>query len=56
MTIKKIKTILDLHHIPYFTKGNRIYANSMYGGTELFEEVVDVTDFSFKELCSWLGY
>lgn len=56
MTAKKICTVLDQHSIPYYIKSGRIYADSMESGTELFGEVVDVTDWTARALLDWLGY
>ncbi len=54
--IEKIKKIIDRHHVPYFEQNGRLFANSMEGGTELFEHAVDVTDMTKPELYAWLGY
>jgi hypothetical protein len=56
MTIQKISKILDYHGVPFFVKDNRIYADSMICGTKLFEETVDVTEYTLKDLAIWLGY
>ena len=53
--IEIIKT-LNLHGVPHYEKNGRIYADSMIGGTDLFEIVEDVTEWSYKKLRSWLGY
>ncbi|MBR1948369.1 MAG: hypothetical protein IKA30_01090 [Alphaproteobacteria bacterium] len=51
-----ISKILDNHSIPYYIKGDRIYADSMQAFTKLFENVVDLTDYTKSELYDWLGY
>lgn len=56
MTLNNIAKILKMHSIPYYIKGNRIYADSMIGGTELFEATDDMTDWTWPQLYSWLGY
>ncbi len=56
MPIKKIKRILDLHSVPNYEKDGRIYADSMISGYSLFQEVEDVTDWTFEQLAAWLGY
>ena len=56
MTNEKIANILEKHYIPYFERDNRIYADSMCGGTAIFEEVEDLTGYSRQELLDWLGY
>lgn len=47
---------LEAHSVPYKIENGRIIADSMIAFTELFEETVDVTDFTKKELMTWLGY
>lgn len=54
--IKKIKRILDMHSVPNYEKDGRIYADSMISGYSLFQEVEDVTDWTFEQLFAWLGY
>lgn len=56
MTINKIKQILDLHSVPHYEADGRIYADSMISGTDLFQEVEDVTDWTKSQLFAWLGY
>ena len=56
MEITKIARILEQHCIPYFVKGNRIYADSMRAFSELFEETVDLTDYTCSQIYAWLGY
>lgn len=56
MKIQTIKKILNNHGIPHYEKDGNIYADSMESGTELFENVVNVTTFSRTELFDWLGY
>lgn len=56
MTIKSITAILKQHGVPFYEQNGRIYADSMISGTETFEEVEDVTEWTFGELLGWLGY
>lgn len=56
MSIEKIKSVLNLHSVPYYTEAGRIYADSMIGGTKLFERVEDLTDTTPESLYQWLGY
>ena len=56
MKLSQIRAILDAHFIPYFEEGGRIYADSMEGGTSLFEKVEDCTDWSVAQMRDWLGY
>lgn len=56
MKIERIAKILDLHFVPYYCQGGRIYADSMVAHTDLFEEVVDMTGYTRDELYAWLGY
>ena len=54
MKIERIAKILDLHSVPYYIEGGRIYADSM----EAFAPVkyIDMTDYTRSELYAWLGY
>lgn len=56
MNIIEIIKILNLHSIPHYEKDGRIYADSMIGGTDLFESVEDVTRWTYQDLLAWLGY
>lgn len=56
MTALQIKRILDLHSVPYYEKEGRIYADSMISGKKLFDEVLDVTDWTRSRMAAWLGY
>nr|DAP10262.1 MAG TPA: hypothetical protein [Caudoviricetes sp.] len=56
MENRKIKKILDAHSVPYFEKEGRIYADYMLSGSDLFEEVEDLTGWSMERLRAWLGY
>lgn len=56
MTIIQITRILEQHGIPYYEKDGHIYADSMISGTDLFQEVEDVTDWTRDRLAAWLGY
>lgn len=53
---EQVIQILKAHSVPHYELYGNIYADSMIGGTELFEEVVNVTDMSKKELLNFLGY
>lgn len=52
----EIIKILKLHSVPHYEKDGRIYADSKIGGTDLFEAVEDVTNWTYKDLLAWLGY
>ena len=54
--IKAIAKILNNHSIPYYINETGIFADSMIAFTELFSEVVNLTDYSKQELYVWLGY
>ncbi len=56
MTNTQIQEILDQHSIPNYISGNHIFADSMYGGTAIFEEVFDLTGMTKSELYHFLGY
>lgn len=56
MTAERIAKILEQHSVPFYEQNGRIYADSMIGGTELFEEIIDVTEWTADELFDWLGY
>ena len=52
----QIKQILTAHSVPFYEEAGNIYADSMIGGTAIFEETKNVTNWSRKQLLSWLGY
>lgn len=54
--IEAIAKILKNHNVPFYIKNNRIYADSMMGGTVEFETVEDLTEFTKVNLYNWLGY
>ena len=56
MTTEHIKQILKNHSVPYYELNGNVYADSMIGGTGIFEKVENVTAWSRKELYNWLGY
>lgn len=56
MTTDTIIRILNLHSIPYQVCGDHILVDSMIAGTTLFERTEDVTDWTRRQLYSWLGY
>lgn len=51
----KISEILTRHSVPFYEVDGKIYADSMEGGTEVFEKVEDVTDWTKRQLLAWLG-
>lgn len=56
MTIKQIEKILNNHSVPFYTKDGKVYADSMLADTDVFENVVNVTNWSKTKLFQWLGY
>ena len=56
MRKETIIKILDLHSVPHYERDGEIYADSAIGGTALFQEVENVTDWSKRKLYDWLGY
>ena len=56
MPVAKIANILEQHSVPYFIKDDHIYADSMVAFSKLFEEVIDLTCYTRRELYAWLGY
>jgi hypothetical protein len=56
MTAERIAKILEQHGTPFYEQNGRIYADSMLSGTKLFEEIIDVTEWTRSELLRWLGY
>ena len=56
MSIVKIAQTLEAHSVPYYIENNRIFADSMICGTQMFDEVVDLTDYTCSKLFAWLGY
>lgn len=56
MRVEKISKILAMHYVPFKVLNGRIYADSMIGGTDIFEETEDMTDKSLSEIYEWLGY
>lgn len=57
MSISAIKNILTLHGINYSEENNRILAEENYTFEgSLYTDLVDVTDWSRKEILIWLGY
>lgn len=53
---ERIQKILDNHSVPYYVWRGRIYADAMTAGVPVFDEVIDVTDWTIRELYEWLGY
>lgn len=56
MSIEKIKSILKDHGVPYYMSAGRVYADSMISTTDTFEQVKDITDWTYTALISWIGY
>lgn len=56
MTTQQIAAVLDLHDVPYYTENGHIFADSMSAFTKVFEEVVDLTGYTYRQLLEWLGY
>lgn len=56
MTIEYIAKVLTQHSIPFQIENHRVYVDCMLAGTETFEQIVDVTDWTKSELYAWLGY
>jgi hypothetical protein len=56
MEIKQIEKVLKLHSVPYRIVDDRIYADSMIAGTEVFENIEDLTGYTMQQLRDWLGY
>ena len=57
MAINKLTTILENHSINYEIINGRVIAEECYTLNGLsYTEKVDLTDFTFKQLCNWLGY
>ena len=56
MKVAKICKILNMHYVPFKILNGRIYADSMIGGTDIFEVTVDMTHKSLSEVYEWLGY
>lgn len=56
MTTAKLERILSAHNVPYRIQDGKILADSMESGKELFEVMIDVTNWTLCRLCAWLGY
>lgn len=56
MKNETIRKILELHSIPCYEQNGRVYADTMLSGSEIFEEVEDLTGWTRKQLYDWLGY
>lgn len=56
MTHTQIIRILNFHGVPHFEENGRIYADSMIAFTKKFEIVEDITNWTRRELLTWLGY
>lgn len=56
MNNQQIIKILDAHSIPYKIEDGHVIADSMLADADLFEETVDVTGWTKKQLLDWLGY
>ncbi len=56
MKVNRIKKILDAHNVPNYIIADRIYADSMEIGTQLFQSVEELTGWSKAKIYTWLGY
>lgn len=56
MSTAKIKRILAEHGAHFYELCGEVFADSMISGTKLFEQVENVTKWSYPKLMSWLGY
>ncbi len=56
MTNQQIGKLLDLHSVPYYTENGRIYADSMESSLLLWDKVINVTNWTRRQLLDWLGY
>lgn len=56
MDIKTIAAILSRHSVPFKIENDRILADSMQANIPLFQETVDLTDYTKSQLYDWLGY
>jgi hypothetical protein len=56
MNISTIKRILAEHGVPFYEENGKVFADSMIGGTKLFEQIENVTKWSYSKLMTWLGY
>lgn len=56
MSISTIKKILAEHGVPFYEENGKVFADSMIGGTKRFEQVENVTKWSYSKLMTWLGY
>lgn len=56
MKINRIKKILDAHNVPNYVIADRIFADSMLAGTQLFQKVEELTNWNKAKLYEWLGY
>lgn len=56
MNISKIKKILADHGVPFYEENGKVFADSMISGTTRFEQVENVTKWSYSKLMNWLGY
>lgn len=56
MKVETIERILKLHGVPFKIENGKIYADLMHSNKKELEEVIDVTEYSQKELFEFLGY
>ena len=56
MTNKVIAKMLDLHSVPYYEEKGHIYADSMISRLDLWDQVIDLTNYTRRQLLDWLGY
>lgn len=53
---EKMIKILKQHSISFKIENDRILADSMIAGKEIFDETIDITDYTKNQLYTWLGY
>lgn len=56
MKKEQIARILEDHGVPYQVMDGQVIADSMIAGTDLFEEVETVSNWTRSQLYEWLGY
>lgn len=56
MENKKILSVLRNHNVPCYEHDGRVYADTMTSGKPVFEEVDDLTGYTFSQIREWLGY
>ena len=56
MTNQQIGRLLDLHSVPYYEENGHIFADSMDSFRQLWDEVIDLTNYTRRQVLDWLGY